>query len=136
MSVSPNGRNAEIMKATVVTRSIALNGLETGVCLEEAFWGRLEEIAHERVVTLNPVGDDDRCRALATQPAQRHSGLRAATLQWETWRNLQQIARKSSGHAGEPMQALSLNFLGTRDETSPLAAADAHHRLCRRSGAW
>ena len=52
MSVPSNGRNAEIMEATVVTRSIALNGLETGVGLEEAFWGRLEEISHERVVTL------------------------------------------------------------------------------------
>jgi predicted DNA-binding ribbon-helix-helix protein len=50
--VSPNGRKAEIMKTAAITRSIALNGLETGVCLEDAFWGRLEEIAQERFVTL------------------------------------------------------------------------------------
>ena len=40
------------MKSASVTRLIVLNGFETGVCLEDAFWGRLEEIAHESTVTV------------------------------------------------------------------------------------
>lgn len=40
------------MRSEGVTRLIVLNGFETGVYLEDAFWERLEEIAHESAVTV------------------------------------------------------------------------------------
>jgi predicted DNA-binding ribbon-helix-helix protein len=74
------------MKSAVVTRSIALNGHETGVCLEIAFWARLEEIAQERAVTLTQLVtaiDADRSQtnlssAIRAHVLQHFSGRRAA----------------------------------------------------------
>jgi predicted DNA-binding ribbon-helix-helix protein len=36
------------MKSPVIKRSIDLDGHKTSVCLEDAFWNALKEIAHER----------------------------------------------------------------------------------------
>jgi predicted DNA-binding ribbon-helix-helix protein len=41
------------MKSLVVKRGITINGYETSITLEDAFWISLKEIAHSRRATLS-----------------------------------------------------------------------------------
>jgi predicted DNA-binding ribbon-helix-helix protein len=41
------------MKSSVVKHAITINGHETSITLEDAFWNSLKEIAHCRRVTLS-----------------------------------------------------------------------------------
>jgi predicted DNA-binding ribbon-helix-helix protein len=41
------------MKSPVVKRSIRIGGHKTSVCLEDAFWTGLKEIAHSQRVTVS-----------------------------------------------------------------------------------
>ena len=59
------------MKSLVVKRSIIIAGRETSVSLEDAFWKRLREIAHERQMTLS-----DLVAAIDSQ--RQHSNLSSA----------------------------------------------------------
>jgi Ribbon-helix-helix domain len=37
------------MKSPVIKRTVYVNGRKTGICLEDAFWSTLKEIAHAQV---------------------------------------------------------------------------------------
>ena len=40
------------MKSTIVKHSIVIDGHKTSISLEDAFWGSLQEIAHQRNETV------------------------------------------------------------------------------------
>jgi Ribbon-helix-helix domain len=39
------------MKSPVIKRTVYVNGRKTGICLEDAFWSTLKEIAHAQGAT-------------------------------------------------------------------------------------
>ena len=41
------------MRSTIVKHSIVIDGHKTSISLEDAFWGSLQEIAHQRNETLS-----------------------------------------------------------------------------------
>jgi predicted DNA-binding ribbon-helix-helix protein len=59
------------MKSLVVKRSIVIDGHKTSVSVEDAFWSRLKEIAHDEHATMSKmVGNIDKLR--------RHGNLSSA----------------------------------------------------------
>jgi predicted DNA-binding ribbon-helix-helix protein len=59
-------RSEGVMKSLVVKRSVAVAGHKTSVCLEEAFWESLKEIAKRQGVTVSAL--------LAAIDSGRHHG--------------------------------------------------------------
>jgi predicted DNA-binding ribbon-helix-helix protein len=41
------------MKSPIIKRTVYVNGRKTGICLEDAFWSTLKEIAHAQGATVS-----------------------------------------------------------------------------------
>jgi predicted DNA-binding ribbon-helix-helix protein len=55
------------MKSRIIKRTVYINGRKTGVCLEDAFWSTLKEIAQTQGVTVSQtVTEIDKSRQAGT----------------------------------------------------------------------
>jgi hypothetical protein len=58
------------MKSPVIKRTVYVNGRKTGICLEDAFWSTLKEIAHAQGATVaQTVTEIDKMRQGGPYPA-------------------------------------------------------------------
>ena len=79
------------MKSSVVKRAITINGYETSISLEDAFWNDLKEIAHCRRTALSKLlAEIDE-----TRQGNLSSAIRVFVLEQARNRNTGKTARES-----------------------------------------
>ena len=89
------------MKSPVIKRTVYVNGRKTGICLEDAFWSTLKEIAHAQGATVSQtVTEIEKSR-------QRHnlsSAIRLFVLDWVRNRTGLREEKRVSGASAERRQ--------------------------------